>query len=189
MFPTEIHAELKYYVYLYIDPRAGEIFYVGKGKGNRAFAHLADRQDTDKVQRIAEIRAAGTEPIIEILAHGLKSDADAYRIECAAIDLLGIGQLANRVRGHHSRRHGRVTWQEVVAHYRPEPADISEPAMLIKINQLYYYGLTPGELYDFTRGKWRVGKQRDLVQYAMPIFDNLIKEVYTVAQWLPAGST
>ena len=33
-FPTEVISELKYYVYRLIDPRNGETFYVGKGKGN-----------------------------------------------------------------------------------------------------------------------------------------------------------
>ena len=31
---------LGFYVYLYTDPRNEKPFYVGKGKGNRAFSHL-----------------------------------------------------------------------------------------------------------------------------------------------------
>ena len=39
-FPSEVIKELNYYVYRLIDPRNGETFYVGKGKGNRVFEHL-----------------------------------------------------------------------------------------------------------------------------------------------------
>ena len=42
-FPPEVIKELNYYVYRLIDPRNGETFYVGKGKGNRVFEHLKTR--------------------------------------------------------------------------------------------------------------------------------------------------
>jgi hypothetical protein len=37
-FPAEVAKKLGYYVYRLIDPRNGETFYVGKGKG-RVFQH------------------------------------------------------------------------------------------------------------------------------------------------------
>ncbi|HIO04524.1 MAG TPA: GIY-YIG nuclease family protein, partial [Gammaproteobacteria bacterium] len=46
---------MKYYVYLLLDPITDEIFYVGKGKGNRVFSHLKDISDNDKVRKIQEI--------------------------------------------------------------------------------------------------------------------------------------
>ena len=36
-FSKEVIEELKYYVYKLIDPRNGNVFYVGKGKGDRAY--------------------------------------------------------------------------------------------------------------------------------------------------------
>src|SRR5262245_38936376 len=38
-FPVGIAERLQWYVYRLIDPRNGETFYVGKGKGNRIFQH------------------------------------------------------------------------------------------------------------------------------------------------------
>lgn len=37
----EVAHRLGYYVYLYIDPRDGQPFYVGKGQGERALSHLS----------------------------------------------------------------------------------------------------------------------------------------------------
>ena len=39
-FPPDVAAKLKTYVYRLIDPRNGETFDVGKGKGNRVFSHI-----------------------------------------------------------------------------------------------------------------------------------------------------
>ena len=73
-FTPQIQDIIKYYVYLYTDPRTGEIFYVGKGKGNRTFSHLKDLADSEKSQRIREIQSEGLEPKIEILVHGLEDE-------------------------------------------------------------------------------------------------------------------
>ena len=42
MFTPEVIEQLQYYVYRLIDPRTGNTFYVGKGKGNRLYAHIND---------------------------------------------------------------------------------------------------------------------------------------------------
>ncbi|MCH7911203.1 MAG: hypothetical protein IIB38_16510 [Candidatus Hydrogenedentes bacterium] len=39
-FPPGVAEHLKWYVYRLIDPRNGQTFYVGKGKGDRVFAHI-----------------------------------------------------------------------------------------------------------------------------------------------------
>ena len=45
---------------------------------------------------------------IDILRHGLTPE-EALVVESAAIDLLGLDDLANRVRGQHSRDLGRTS--------------------------------------------------------------------------------
>ncbi len=109
-------------------------------------------------------------------------------MEAAAIDLIGLDKLANAVRGH-GAKFGRLPIHEVVAHYTKRKANIREPAILIRINQLYRYGMTDVELYDATRSAWRVGRQRKQVKLALAVFEGVVREVYAIAQWLPAGST
>jgi len=125
---------LRYYVYLYIDPFDGKVFYVGKGTGNRALAHLNDLSESRKVAKIREIRKLGKEPRIEILVHGLKDEAIALRVEAAAIDLLGKKNLTNDVRGWRSRLYGRIEINELASIYEQKPVTVNEPAILIRIN-------------------------------------------------------
>jgi hypothetical protein len=183
-----VAAKLGYYVYLYLNPLDNAIFYVGKGKSGRALAHLHTHEKMAISKVIREIRAAGDEPRIEILAHGLGSPETAHRVESAAIDLLGLDKLANAVRGH-SAKFGRMPIHEVVAHYTRRKATIRESAILIRITKLYRYGMTDAELYDATRSAWKVGPQREKAELAFAVFEGVVREVYQITQWLPAGST
>ena len=45
MFDEKTKSELKFYVYLLINPETKTPFYVGKGQGNRVFDHLNDAKD------------------------------------------------------------------------------------------------------------------------------------------------
>lgn len=188
-FSPEVARKLGHYVYLYVDPITNDIFYVGKGRGNRAFSHLADTSESEKAERIAEIRRAGREPIVEILVHGLKTQEEAYRVEAAAIDLLGKGQLTNAVRGWRSGTYGRMSAEQIEAQYGADEVEVTHPAILIKINQLFRYGMTPLELYEATRGHWVVGENREKAELALAVFEGVVQEVYRVESWFPAGST
>jgi hypothetical protein len=188
-FPKSVADKLRYYVYLYIDSETNEVFYVGKGKGNRCFTHLDAKSDSPLKQTLSEMKQRGVRPRIELLAHELEDEAAALAVEAAVIDLLGVPALANRVHGQHSNHQGRMTIEEVMAIHQRKPAKISEPAILIRINRLYRYGISPGELYDATRGTWVVGERRQQAEYAVAVYQNIVREVYRIAQWLRAGST
>lgn len=187
-FPQNIISKLGYYVYIYIDPRNNEIFYVGKGKGNRCFSHLSDIDSSEKVKRIKAIKQDMKEPLIELLIHGVTEDV-ALKVEASTIDILNVKKLTNKVKGHASSEIGRMSLEKIVSIYNPEKADIIEPSLLIKINQTFSYSLTSNELYDATRQFWRVGKDRDKVEFAFAVFDGTIQEVYKVVSWHKAGTT
>jgi hypothetical protein len=189
MFPRDIINKLGYYVYLYIHPDTAKIFYVGKGKGNRAFQHLNDFSESNKASIIQELKSRNKEPYIDILIHGLPDDKSAYKIEAAVIDLIGKDNLTNRVRGWRSGFYGRMPYQELISMYSHTSVNIIEPSILIRINELYHFGLSPIELYDVTRSYWKVGKNREKAKYAFSVYDGVIKEVYEIKQWLPSGST
>ena len=98
MFDLNSKKRLKYYVYALIDPRDGNPFYIGKGKGNRLYNHVNDAvktsQITDKLDVIREIRSSGNHVRHVIIRHGLDED-DAFKIESSLIDLRHTNQNIN----------------------------------------------------------------------------------------------
>ena len=189
--PTEVEA-LKFYVYVYSDPRNNRPFYIGKGVGNRAFSHLTDASESAKVARIREIRATGNEPEIKILAFGL-DETTAYKVEAAAIDLIGFGNLTNKVVGHGAKRFGRMRLDEVHGKLSSKPIErFEDDCVLIRIRDSYADTgkQSAMDLYDATRGVWRVSlANAQKAKFALAVFGGTVREVYQIATWLPAEAT
>lgn len=67
--------------------------------------------------------------------------------------------------------------------------DIEENVILIRINKLYHDAISVDELYEVTRGIWRVGIRREKAEYAFSIYKGIVKEVFIIESWHPACTT
>ena len=180
---------LGFYVYAYIDPRDNAVFYIGKGVGTRATDHLHDKTESKKVNRIKSIIAAGFEPRIDIIAHQLRDDLESSRIEAALIELFGVSQLTNLVKGRFSINYPRRPLIDLIVENAPQQANIVDPSLLIRINRQYKYGMSAESLYESTRGIWVIGERRIRARFAMAVYAGIIREVYCIESWHPAGTT
>ena len=191
---TEIE-RLAYYVYVYSDPRNGKPFYVGKGSGNRAFAHLDDKIESAKADRIKEIRNSGAAPLIEILAFGIEKEEIALQVEAAAIDLLGFENLTNLAVGHGARRSGRRSIESVHADLSAKKLEgFKHDCVLIRITRSFESASAAGAmgLYDTTRGYWKLNPESPgaaKAKFALAVHKGIVREVYKIEQWFPAGTT
>ncbi|MEQ1802600.1 MAG: hypothetical protein ABL989_11810 [Gammaproteobacteria bacterium] len=114
----------------------------------------------------------------------------ALRVEAAVIDALGLGELSNAVRGWRSVELGRMPLRQLVAYYDARPVVIRDPVLLIRVNQLYRHGMSAQALYDITRGIWLLNPDRAAgARYALAVFEGVVREVYEIRNWYPAGST
>ena len=106
-----------------------------------------------------------------ILAHGLADEETALRIEAAVIDLLGLDDLTNAVRGWRSIELGRMSLEELIPYYAAKPVTIEDPVLLIRINQHYRHAMSARELYEATRGIWKLSPSHaEQASYAFAVF-------------------
>jgi hypothetical protein len=67
--------------------------------------------------------------------------------------------------------------------------EFPDPVVLIRISQLYRTGMSEAELYDVTRGIWKMGERREGARYALAVYARQVLEAYEIETWHPAGST
>jgi hypothetical protein len=188
MFKQSVIEKLGFYVYFLQDPRTEEIFYVGKGFGNRVFNHVEGALDkdneTEKLDKIRSIVNSGNTVKHYILRHGLTKEA-SFEIEAALIDFIGMKNLSNLQGGHNSSDYGLKTSDEITSMYSAEELRSDKPILLININKRYHREITDEELYDATRKSWVVGSRKENAQYAVATYRGLTREVYVIDEWYP----
>jgi hypothetical protein len=187
-FPPEVASKLKTYVYRLIDPRNGETFYVGKGQGDRIFAHARaeenlDGDDTDnKTKRIRAILLAGFEVGHVIHRHGM-DPARALEVEAALLD--AYPGLTNIAGGTGSNEYGVMHAKEIMRRYAAEPAVFQHKALLISVNR----GAVDTErsLYEATRYAWKISKSKaEEAEVILATVQGLIVGAFVADEWLPA---
>lgn len=67
---------------------------------------------------------------------------------------------------------------------------ITEPAITISINKTYPLVKDERELYDYTRGIWKVDRARaENAEIALAVYKGEIVEVFEIRSWHPARTT
>ena len=190
-FPRGVADKLGWYVYRLVDPRNGETFYVGKGQGDRIFAHsqgvLLPTPDEDasdlKSQRIKEILAIGLDVGHVVHRHGISSSKVAYEVEAALID--AYPGLTNRVGGHGSGEYGSQHVEEIIRAYEAEPFEVREPLILISIGVLF--NREEYSVYEAVRAVWKLDVAR--AKRHNPVLARhkaLVVGAYRPDEWLEA---
>lgn len=186
-FRVGVVEHLKYYVYRLIDPRDGQTFYVGKGKGNRIFSHIYDEQvskesdlTSDKIQRIRDIKSSGLEVFHIIHRHAL-DEQTAFEVEGALIDAyLGLSNIQN---GAGNSENGVMHVHEINQKYAAIDAIFEHRILLISINK----GIKNSSIYDAVRFAWRVNKNRaEKAEIILAVAHGIIRGAYINATWLEA---
>ena len=193
---TKFLRDLKSYVYVYceIDEENRRIpIYVGKGKSDRFFSHLNDIGEpiddkTKKINNLLKENKLG----IDILAHGL-TNREAEQVESACIDLMGVENLENVVRGKGDNVK-RIPLNEI-AHklagksikVKPEHCGV---AILINTGWKPSFGYM--QTFECTRGIWpkkmKTACEKRDAKFAYATFNNIVKDVYTIHSWVSAGT-
>lgn len=190
MFDEKTKQNLKYYVYLLIDPTTKKPFYVGKGKDDRVFNHLKCALEfemiSDKYDRIREINQSNK--IVEhiIIRHGL-SEKEAFEIEATLIDLfdfLNTG-LTNIIGGQKSIEKGLMSSDEIKRLYNAVPLkEIPPDCIIININKKYIRGNAENAIYEATKEIWTIDKLRlPNLKFVLSEYKGLIVEVFQVNRW------
>ncbi len=186
MFPNDVARKLKSYVYRLIDPRKGETFYIGKGKGNRLFSHIQAEQKLvgddleNKIMRIREILNAGLEVIHVIHRHGMDNKT-AFEVESALIG--AYPGLTNITDGAGGNDYGAMHAKEIISFYYSKPAIFKHKALLINVNR----SATETLLYEATRYAWKIKKATaEQAEVVLSTLKGEIVGAFIAHRWLEA---
>lgn len=196
-FEIGVCEKIGYYVYRLLD--GDETFYIGKGKGNRAFDHAKQAKNEDRLSfsnkedRINKALSKGTFNIV-IHRHGL-SEEQAFLLESALIDMhLSYGyQLTNIQPGHHQGIYGSSSPEQINLSYSTpktliKKASVRTPSntLLISINSSWAKEeQTPEGILRMVQYCWRIKKPSiETTPYVFAVANRIVRGVFKVDRWL-----
>lgn len=191
MFSNTVCEKIGNYVYRLIDPRNGETFYVGKGRGNRVFNHVSEQIPADaedgsapKLERIRAIHRAGLEVIHIIHRHEIPETA-IDDVEAALID--AYAGLTNLQGGYNSSSAGPMHASEIIQKYDLPELEAEPPHKLLLLNINGTFDASGGtDYYEETRMAWRVSLDKaQKADYVLAVVRGVVKQVFVVEKWLP----
>jgi hypothetical protein len=186
------------YVYALVDPRKHKtdprrIFYVGKGIGQRCFAHAAaevkwkrSEEPNPKLQLIREIRqATDAPPPIQIIAHRL-SDEESHRLEAALISVLQTdGNLAS---GKYAAEYS-LSASEIEGRYSHplKESEIGHRVLLVSLNggeELPpFHDIRESDMPRRVLKFWPLSERSaNQVEYVVGVYRQLTRRVFKVQQ-------
>lgn len=183
-----VSKNLKNYVYALceLDDHGNKsIFYVGRGKGNRCLQHVKRNDErSDKIRELIQSNRF----VIDILRHGLDAET-AEIVEATCIDLVSQGELTNKIRGF-GTAFGRTSLEEIRQIYQGRPVRIlrEHSGLAFNLTKTYRSSMSDVELLEATRGTWARVPRSEKLKYAYATYNGIVKEVYEIRQWLPAGT-
>jgi hypothetical protein len=193
-FSEKTIESIKYYVYALLDPRDDKIFYIGKGKGNRVFAHLNGAleypDESDKIMLIRDILSSGNSVKHYIIRHNIEDEKRAFELESTIIDFLTfddykhLSNITNKVAGHHTWERGIKRVDEVEVLYAGQQLDgvmVYHNLLLININRTYKPGIS---LYEATRKHWKLSFEKvKCVEYVCSEYRGVIRAIFKPHSW------
>lgn len=169
--------------------------------------------------RVHAVRLRGKVVLSRILAKGDallllptegRSDVEVLdRSPGEPIGRLVVGSVVVSIRGESPpvEDDGPVPYDDAPARHRPNflspgvyveegatedaavEVEVTDPAILIRINRLFEPGMSDTEMYEATRGIWKLGDRRNGARLALAVFRGIVREVFEIDDWHPAGET
>lgn len=190
--PTDARSflgDLGYYVYALCEidsDRRRLPIYIGKGKGDRCLQHLKETKESEKLLKIADLMAQNRLGI-DILAYDLDQPT-SFIVESVCIDLMNVENLTNAVRGH-GENTKRLPLNELASLRLKKRVEVlpEHQGVAFLLERSYQHDFGDLAILEHTRGIWR-SKQPDNVKYAYATYRGIVKEVYEIYTWVPAGT-
>lgn len=180
--------KLGYYVYCLVDPRNKTIFYIGKGCGNRIFAHEQEVVEKEKNKRISEIKSSGANVEKYIIRHGL-TEIEALHLEAALIDIFSSDvwrsrHLLNIIGGYHILDNGMKSVSEIEAFYCAEDIaknEIFHNVLIVNINNTYK---KLKNVYEATRKSWLLDENKiKNIDLVISEYKGIFRAIYKPEMW------